>query len=120
MSRLPGRLASPDEVIRALVRYTDWWQPATSSVYHISGRRNVSGDGIAPGLLETLDERTELCRRMATLPQRDRSLLFLWYVQQEAALDIARMLRISRRQCFRIRANAIRTLAEAGDPERDA
>ena len=114
-----ARFACTDDVIRGLVRYTDWWQPVTSSLYRIAGKRAASGDGIAPGLVETLDERTELCRRMATLPERDRRLLFLWYVKQDDVLDIARALHISRRHCFRIRANAIRALTD-DDPERAA
>jgi hypothetical protein len=111
--------ASADHVIRSLVRYTDWWQPSSASIYRIAGKRSAFGDGIAPGLLETLDERTELCRRMAMLSERDRYLLFLWYVKQDNVLDIARTLHISRRQCFRLRSNAIRALID-DDPERAA
>ena len=114
-----GRFATADEVIRGLVRYVDWWQPSTSSLYRLSGRRVASGDGLSPGLLETLDERTELCRRMASLSDRDRQLLFLWYVKQDDVLQIARTLRLSRRQCFRIRTSAIRALID-DDPERAA
>jgi hypothetical protein len=113
-----GRFASADEVIRGLVRYTDWWQPTSASIYRISGRRVGSGDGLAPGLLDTLDDRTELCRLMSTLSDRDRHLLFLWYVKQDDVLQIARTLHISRRQCFRVRTNAIRALID--DPERAA
>jgi DNA-directed RNA polymerase specialized sigma subunit len=116
---MPERFPSADHVIRSLVRYTDWWQPSSASIYRITGKRSASGDGIAPGLLETLDERTELCRRMATLSDRDRHLLFLWYVKQDDVLDIARTLQISRRQCFRLRTNAIRALID-DDPERAA
>jgi len=65
-----------------------------------------------PGLLETLDERTELCRRMQLLEDRDREVLILWYVMQLEARDIAKALHISRRQCFRRRAAAIRKLVD--------
>jgi DNA-directed RNA polymerase specialized sigma subunit len=113
-------LASRDEVIRALVRYADWWQPRTASVYEIGARRTTRGDGIPAGLLDSLDERTELCRRMELLAERDRSLLFLWYVKQDVVEDVARTLRISRRQCFRIRTKALRTIVESGSPDRAA
>ncbi|MGQ0671115.1 MAG: hypothetical protein ACT4PO_15890, partial [Actinomycetota bacterium] len=66
-------------------------------------------------LLETLDERTELCRRMQFVEERDRQLLFLWYVQQLAVEDISRALQLSRRQCFRRRGSAIRKLVELGE-----
>jgi RNA polymerase sigma factor (sigma-70 family) len=74
-------------------------------------------EGIRPGLLEHLDERSELRRRMRELPDRDREVLILWYVQQLPADDIARELRISRRQCFRRRARAIRRIIELGESE---
>jgi DNA-directed RNA polymerase specialized sigma subunit len=107
-------LASQEEVIGSLIRYTDWWQPATSSVLQVGVARRGSdvADGIPHGLLETLDERTELCRRMRRIDDTDRSILFLWYVKQLAAQDIAREVGISRRQCFRRRARAIRVLLD--------
>ena len=110
-------LESPDTVIRALVTYTDWWQPVTGSIVRTGRRDGQAGDGIHPGLLGSLDVRDELCRRMLLLEDRDRELLYLWYVRQLEALEIAKLLRISRRQCFRRRAAAIRVLADGGDPE---
>jgi DNA-directed RNA polymerase specialized sigma subunit len=107
-------------LIATLIRYTDWWQPTTASVYQVgAARRDPSAsDGLRPGLLETIDDRAELCRRMATLSDRERHVLFLWYVRQLAVPDIAKELRISRRQCFRIRSSALRTLrGESEEPE---
>lgn len=114
-------LDTNEAVVRALITYTDWWQPTTASILQV-GRRHIGGrDGIHPGLLETMDLRGELCRRMQLLDDRDRRLLYLWYLRQEAVGDIARDLRISRRQCFRRRSAAIRTLVDgAEDPERRA
>jgi DNA-directed RNA polymerase specialized sigma subunit len=106
--------ASGDDVIRALLTYTDWWQPSTGSIIEVGAARrdSTASDGIRSGLLETLDGRTELCRRMAKLTPRQRHLLFLWYVRQLAAHEIARELHISRRQCFRLRSKAIRSLTD--------
>jgi DNA-directed RNA polymerase specialized sigma24 family protein len=109
--------SSANEVIRSLLRYTDWWQPATSSILQVGwARRTDPGDGIRPGLLETLDERTELCRRMQRIDDTDRRILFLWYIKQISAQDISKEVRISRRQCFRRRARAIRSLLDE-EPE---
>jgi DNA-directed RNA polymerase specialized sigma24 family protein len=110
-------LASPREVVRGLLTYTDWWQPATASVLQVGGARRSSGftDGVIVGLLEHLDERAELRRRMQILREADRRLLYLWYVAQMSAADIAKALGISRRQCFRRRASAIRRIVELGD-----
>jgi DNA-directed RNA polymerase specialized sigma subunit len=110
------------EVVRSLVTYSDWWQPATASVLAVAGARRDSdfGDGLRAGLVETLDERTELRRRVGLLKERDRTLLVLWYVVQLPAQDIARTLGISRRHCFRLRARAIRKIVELGDAQQAA
>jgi DNA-directed RNA polymerase specialized sigma24 family protein len=110
-------LSSPKQVVWALITYTDWWQPNTASVYQVGNRRErFASDGIRSGLLDTLSERDELSRRMQQVAERDRVLLFLWYLRQLPAHEIARELRISRRQCFRRRAAVIRRLVELGDP----
>ena len=53
---------------------------------------------------------------MSQIAEQDRRLLYLWYLQQLDVYEIARELRISRRQCFRRRAAAIRTIVELGEP----
>jgi DNA-directed RNA polymerase specialized sigma24 family protein len=112
-------LDSPRQVVWSLLTYTDWWQPATSSLLQVGPARRKSGfpEGIPAGLLETLDVRAELCRRVSLLEDRDRQVLYLWYVVQLPAEDIAKTVRISRRQCFRRRAKAIRKIVESGEPE---
>ena len=124
MSRVGGfpSLAHADQVIRCLLTYTDWWQPNTTSVYYVgrAGRDRVLAEGIRPGLLEHLDERSELCKRMQRLTDRDRRLLFLWYLEQRAVDEIAKELKISRRQCFRRRREAIQAIIEAGKTDQAA
>jgi DNA-directed RNA polymerase specialized sigma subunit len=111
------RLDSHDQVIWALLTYTDWWQPSSTSILQVAAARRSSDlpNGFRDGLLDTLDERTELCRRMARLGDRDRRVLYLWYVQQLSATDIAKALHISRRQCFRLRAGAIHALVKQAE-----
>lgn len=101
------------EVVRCLITYTDWWQPSTSSVMKVGRARADKnlGDGLNPGLIDTLEERSELCRRMTSISERQRRILFLWYVRQLHVDDIADEVRVSRRHCFRLKADAIRTLA---------
>lgn len=118
--RPPVRLQTSQHVIRCLVTYTDWWQPDTSSVLQVAGSRSQNSEGFRQGLIDTLDERSEICRRMEYLRDRDRHLLFLWYVEQRATEEIAKRLRISRRQCFRRKARAIRTLVRLGEPDQAA
>lgn len=109
-------LDSHDEVVRALLTYTDWWQPTTASIYRVGKRGGYAADGIRQGLFDSLPIHDELCRRMQEVPERDRHLLYLWYLKQLPAHEIARELHISRRQCFRRRAAAVRLLVDLGDP----
>jgi DNA-directed RNA polymerase specialized sigma24 family protein len=119
---MSGFFNHPGEVVRCLLTYTDWWQPSTTSIYHVggSGRDRQFAEGVRTGLLDHLDERVELRRRMQDLPDREREVLILWYVRQLPAEAIAHELRISRRQCFRRRARAIRRIIELGQPEQAA
>ncbi|MGH2784125.1 MAG: helix-turn-helix domain-containing protein [Actinomycetota bacterium] len=109
-------LGSSTDVIRCLTTYTDWWQPASGSVLLVGGARRASGvgDGLHPGVIETLDERTELGRRVTMLKDRDRRILFLWYVAQASVSDVARALGVSQRQCHRIRARAVQRIVDLG------
>jgi len=102
------------EVVYALLTYTDWWQPFTSSVLQVGGARRTSGfgDGIREGLLDTVDERSELSRRIRALDERDRRILVLWYVGQLPAHEVAKEVGISRRHCFRRRSAALRALVD--------
>ena len=38
-------LASREDVVRALITYTDWWQPVTASIYEVGAARRSSSDG---------------------------------------------------------------------------
>jgi DNA-directed RNA polymerase specialized sigma24 family protein len=115
-------LTTEYEVVDALVTYTDWWQPSTTSILQIggAGRASFFRDGIRPGLLETLDARSELCRRMAHVVERDRHLLLLWYVDQLPIEQIAKRMKMSRRQCYRRRAAAVRKIVDLRDQTLEA
>lgn len=113
---------SVSDVIRALVTFTDWWQPFTSSVLQVGGARRSSGfgDGIRDGLLDTIGERAELSRRIRDLDERDRHILLLWYVKELPAHEVAKEVGISRRHCFRRRSAALRALVDNDDDQRVA
>jgi DNA-directed RNA polymerase specialized sigma subunit len=110
------------EVVRCLVTYTDWWQPSTTSILQVGAARRSKEitEGLHPGLIETLEERTELCRRVFTLAERDRKILFLWYVKQLHVDDVADSVGLSRRQCFRRRTAALESIVKLGEPNEAA
>jgi DNA-directed RNA polymerase specialized sigma subunit len=109
-------LSSSQEVIRCLITYSDWWQVSSTSVIQVGNARRSKNlaAGFRQGLIETLDERTELSRRMTLLSDDDRMLLFLWYVKQLPMSDISREIGLSRRQCSRRRSKAIQNIADSG------
>jgi len=110
-------LTSSTDVIRCLITYTDWWQPASGSVLVVGAARrsNTIGSGLHPGVLDTLDERAELMRRVLRLEDRDRRVLFLWYVAQLPVSEVARAIGVSQRQCQRLRARAVQRIVELGE-----
>ncbi|MGH2728953.1 MAG: sigma factor-like helix-turn-helix DNA-binding protein [Actinomycetota bacterium] len=110
-------LTSSADVIRCLITYTDWWQPASSSVLVVGAARRSTalGSGLHPGVLDTLDERSELMRRVLRLEDRDRRVLFLWYVAQLPLSEVGRAIGVSQRQCQRVRARAVQRIVELGE-----
>jgi len=116
MTMTERSLATPESVARCLVTFPDCVQPSTGSVLSFSGvRRKDRGDGLRADLTNLLEVRVELGRRMRQLEERDRELLFLWYVRALHVDDITEALGISRRQCYRRRAGALRSIVEAGE-----
>jgi DNA-directed RNA polymerase specialized sigma24 family protein len=115
-------LDTPQAVIRCLVTYADWWQPATTSILQVGAARRKKDmpEGFRPGLVDTLEERTELSRRTSFLDQTDRHILLLWYVKQLPVNEIAREIGLSRRQCFRRRSKAIETIVDLGETAKTA
>lgn len=119
MSSTPQLILSTTHgVARSLSTFPDFMQPSTGSVVKFSGvRRKDHGDGLRYEVVEFIDLRTELARRVSFLDARDRELLFMWYVRQLHVDDIATELGISRRQCFRRRVSALRAVADVDERE---
>jgi hypothetical protein len=112
-------LHSPGRVEWCLETFTDWWQPPTTSILQVAAARRASDvpDGFQSGMLETLDERTELCRRVWSLPPRERHILFLLYVKLASVDEAARAAGVSRRHLFRCKARALRRIVDLGEPQ---
>jgi len=81
-----------------LRRYREVFDPKTTSVLLVSRQGFDPSQGpFRAGFLSRLDEREELRRRMADrLAERERKLLFLWYVVELRPGDVARTIRVSR------------------------
>lgn len=110
-------LETHEDVVRSLLRYTDCWQPVTGSVVAgigAPGRRR--GDGLRSALVSGLEEREELRWRLAHLDDRDRQILFLFYVDYASSAEVAEQVGLSERQCYRRRNEAVNRLVDLGEP----
>lgn len=111
-SEARGVLTTPDDVVRALVRFADVVDPRTGSLIVASSRGpDPEADPFRPGFLSGLEERDELVRRLERLDGRERRLLVLWYVLEWPVTSIARSLRVSRQHCYRLRRRALERAA---------
>lgn len=111
---------TPAQVIVALKRYRDVFDPRTTSI--ITPSRNghdPHADPFRTGFLAGIQERDELLRRLSErIARRERILLLLWYIADLPVGRIARRLDISRVHCYRLRKQAIESLCD--DPARAA
>src|SRR5437016_7902766 len=115
--------ATPAGVISMLRRYRDVFDPRTTSILLVSRQGFDPSQGpFRSGFLSRLDEREELRQRMADrLAERERKLLFLWYVVELRPCDVARTIRVSRVHCYRLRNDALAALCDGEAPSgRDA
>ena len=106
-------------VIRCLSAWTDWWQPASTSIVSISSKRHARDGSAEPfraGLLDSIEERAELGWRLRHLEEIDVEILYRFYVLALPATDVARHAGMSTRQCYRRRDRALETLVALAEP----
>jgi DNA-directed RNA polymerase specialized sigma24 family protein len=112
MVRAPETCAV-ERILLALMRMRGQDEPITGSVIHVEPQTGRRRDGFRPAFVMGMDERTDLVHRFRALEPRERMLLFLWYVEGRPVTEVASRLGISRVHCYRLRAKALQTLAEA-------
>lgn len=100
------------DLIRCLVSYTDWWQPATTSLVAAPPKRRGprSPSTFRTGFVDHLDDRRELEWRLSFLDDEDRKLLYLFYVAYLPIERIAEQMGVTPRTCYRRRTRAIERL----------
>ena len=102
------------DVERALGRYADHFQPRSGSLTVLGGGRGVGGFPFHPALLDGLEERDELRRRLACLPDEDVYVLVRWYIEGARPEAIAQELARSPRHVYRRRGQAVGAVAALG------
>ena len=107
-------------VERALSRYTDCLQPRTGSITALcrsGGGSGSSGSPFHPALLDDLEEREELRRRIAWLSDEEAVVVFRWYIEGAKPEVIAAGLGRSLRHVYRRRSSAVAAIVALGRRE---
>ncbi len=103
----------PAEVVRALKRYRDCYDPRSTSFMSTGGASDPHGEPFHAGFIANFDERAELELRLKRLDARERNLLILWHVVGHPVAHIARMLQVSRVHCYRLQGRALEAMVDA-------
>lgn len=103
-----------DEVIRALRAYARSYGNRSRSVMSTNGNgHDFQADPFARGFIDDLDARAALLARFASLDERERATLALWYIEDLAPPAICDALGCSRATLYRIRDAALAKLTDA-------
>lgn len=114
-------LEHPADVIRALQRYADVFDPRSGSIIAVGSAQTPGyGDPFRGGLVSRFEERWELVRRIQRLDERKRRVLSLWYISSLPVVQIARTLHLSRMHCYRLRNQALHELANPPEREQES
>jgi DNA-directed RNA polymerase specialized sigma24 family protein len=101
------------EVVGALKTFGDFYHPRTNSVLVANGNgRDPHADPFRRGFIDSLEVRTELLRRLASLDERDRTVVMLWYVSETPVREMTARLGISRATLYRLRDRALQHMTE--------
>lgn len=105
-------------VEQALHAFADPYQPRTGSITTIpSGRPGGDRFPFQGALLDRLEERAELKARVAWLDREAQLVIARWYLQGERPEAIARELRCSVRQVYRLRTRALEAIVALGQDD---
>lgn len=98
-------------VVTALKTFRDYGSPKSSSVIGFGrGNIDIDADPFRRGFLAALETRTELLKRLATLDERERAVVTLWYVADLPVREICERMKLSRSHAYRIRDRALETM----------
>ena len=96
------------QVVKALKAYRDYYHPKSASVLIASSKTtDVDADPFRRGFLDSIGTRTELLQRLASLEERERAVLMMWYVMDMPVREICARLSLSRSHCYRMRDRAL-------------
>jgi RNA polymerase sigma factor (sigma-70 family) len=99
---------SVGEVTKVLKAFRGHYDPKSVSVLVASNRTtDVDADPFRRGFLDSMDLRTELLKRLASLDELQRAVILLWYLKDLPVKSICEQLNVSRSNCYRLRDRAL-------------
>ena len=109
------------EVVGALKCFADFYHPKTNSVLIATGRApEVDADPFRRGFIDSLEVRTTLLGRLATLEERERTTVMLWYVSETPVRELCARLGVSRATLYRLRDRALDHLIDTDASQQEA
>lgn len=100
------------DVVRALQRCRDCFDPRTTSLMIVGDVKNPHRDPFGRGFISGFEERAEVQRRLARLDDRSRALMIMWHVFGYPVAQIARKLGLSRVHCYRLERAALEIMID--------
>lgn len=104
---------SPGDIISALKRFRDVYDPRTASFMLAGGGGgDPHAEPFRKGFIAHFDERAELTRRLRRLDDRARRLILLWHVEGRPVTHIAKLIGVSRVHCYRLSRRALEEMLD--------
>lgn len=98
-------------VVTALKNFRDYYAPRSSSIMAPGlGTPDIDADPFRRGFLDALQIKAELSKRLASLDERERAVVMLWYVADLPVREVCERLSLSRSHAYRIRDRALKLM----------
>ncbi len=105
------------KIIKLLQILNDYYHIRSNSIVTIgSSRKNFHQySPFRKGFLSSIDERTEIIKRLNRLEGRKKYILLRYYTFSKPISEISNQLKISQRHFYRLKKDALNQLTEDDD-----
>ena len=105
------------EVINTLKTLNDYYYLKSNFIiYPKSNKSDIRNrEPFRPGFLSGIEKRSELLKRLNKLNKNEKTILLLFYTFCKPITCIEHALRLSCRQCYRIKKKALQNIISVGE-----
>ena len=110
-------LSTPEKVISGLKTLNDCYYLKSKSIVYANHDMPDSKyrEPFRRGFLSEADKRFELVKRLNKLDDREKTTLLLFYTFSAPVDDIAKVVGVSWRHCYRIKKKGIENIIDIGE-----